>query len=313
MKRLFLCAAACSLLISLWGCSRWSDAVIATVDERPITASELRALITMERGKYDRATLSQDANFDTFKHALLDKLIQEALFMNEAKRLGISPSEEDLKKMETQAGLMATRDGVAALKEEGIDPQRWRQAQEDRLIITKLIDQEFFSHIPVSDEEIGSYYKKHAGEFDQPVRFHARQILTDSKEAAERLLTALRNGEDFSELAKKHSMSPDAKRGGDLGFFDSRVYPTAFTEICKKLKPGETSGVVQTDYGFQIFQLIDKQDAKHIPVTEAADEIRSLIREERGSGEVENWAAGLRAKSRIVMNEEKLKEVRFEK
>ena len=142
----------------------------------------------MEKEKYDPAILRQKANFELFRNSLLQKLIQEAVLIGEAKRLGIKPTAEEIKQLEEKrTGLMTTRDGVSALKEQGISPNLWRTSQVKRLTISKLIEQEVLEKIPVTEEEVNEYYKNHASTFHRPAQFHARQILVDSKEAAERL------------------------------------------------------------------------------------------------------------------------------
>lgn len=298
------------VLAVLSSCSRQSGKVIASVDGTKITERELKTEIAMEQNKYDTAILSHKANFEQLKKRALDKLIQETVLLNEAKRLNIGLTDAERTDAEKSINdmLSANEDGEA-IKERGIDPKAWGEAQKKRMLIQKLILNEVLGKIPISDEKAAAYYKSHRQEFNRPAQFHARQIIVDSRERAEQILARLKNGEDFAALAKEYSLSPDGKRGGDLGFFDARTYPEAFTEVCGQLKIGELSGVVQTDYGFQIFELLDKRPAREIPFEEATAEIKRRLREERGEAAIAKWSSELEANAKVVIDEEAFKGV----
>lgn len=297
-----------ALVVLASSCSR--DVTVATVGGEKITASALRAEMQMERGKYDSAVLNQKANFEKFREGALNKLINERVLLAEAGKRGIGLTKEDLKEIEkTRAGALAAGVGGDAIKERGLDPKAWDKAQQARLVIQKLIQQELLDRIPVSDEEASGYFNKHTQDFNQPAQFRARQILVDSKDTAEEVLAKLKNGGDFAELAKEYSLSPDGKRGGDLGFFSSLNYPEIFSTVCQQLKIGELSDVVQTDYGFQIFELLDKRPAYQVPFEEAKESIKQLLREDRAEDTINKWSADLIGKAAVSINEETLKGV----
>lgn len=292
------------------GCSCFKSPVVATVEGEEITAAELQEEMQMERGKFDAALLSREEQFAEFRRQALEKLIQERILLSRARHLGISPTEGELAELErTRSGALAAREGDGAFSSHGVDPRAWERAQRHRLIITKLIEQEVAGELPVSDAEVQAYYRQHPRDFQEPSQFRARQIIVDSKELADQIVASIEQGGDFGELAKLHSLSPDAKRGGDLGFFDSRSYPPAFTEICRSLKKGEVSQVVATDYGYQIFQLLDKRPARQVPLAEAEEEIRRWIREQRSEASFEAWFAALRDRAGVVIDETALKGV----
>lgn len=310
MSFLLQCLVLAVFFVSANGCQRLNDAVVVTVDGSKITASALREEMDMERGKFDPAILSQGVNFSEFRRQALDKLIQEQILLAEADRQQIEPSKEELRKIETaRSGALSARAGDAAILDHGVDPKAWNEAQRRRLIIGKLIDQEVVSKIPVSEGKVAAYYRQHAQEFNRPPQFRARQIIVDAPEQAEQILAKIRQGEDMGDLARAHSLSPDAKDGGDLGFFDARSAPAIFTEICQRLKVGEVSDVVQTDYGYQIFQLLEKRPARQVPFEEAATTIRQLLREEGSESAFEAWFSALQQRATVAINEEAVKGV----
>lgn len=88
-------------------------------------------------------------------------------------------------------------------------------------------------------------------------RYRALQILVKTPETAEQVLQQLLAGADFGELARKYSIGPNAKKGGDLGYFYRGDFQPEFEEAIFKLKPGEISGIVKTSLGYHIFKRVE--------------------------------------------------------
>lgn len=64
-------------------------------------------------------------------------------------------------------------------------------------------------------------------------------------------------GADFAVVAKKYSEDGSADRGGDLGSVGRGMFAPAFETAAFALKPGETSAVVETDFGFHVIQRVE--------------------------------------------------------
>ncbi|MFZ4100588.1 MAG: peptidylprolyl isomerase [Sphingobacterium thalpophilum] len=70
----------------------------------------------------------------------------------------------------------------------------------------------------------------------------------------------IKNGEDFSTLAKLYSQDPgSAREGGDLGFMDRTSLVKEFAATAFKLKSGELSQVIETEFGFHVLQVIERR------------------------------------------------------
>lgn len=301
------------VLLIASSCSRQSGVVIAKIDGTDVTDEYLRQRMMMEGQKYDRSLLVQKGNFEEFRRQVLDKLIQEAILLNEANRLKIEADDDELKKaLKLQSGGLDQKEYLEKLASRGISRKAWHRAQQNRLTIEKLIQKEVFDRVPISEENIAAYYRKNIHEFMQPTQFRARQIIVDTRELAEEIVAKLKKGGDFAELAREHSLSPDSKRGGDLGYFDASTYPEVFAEACQKLEIGGTSGVVATDYGYQIFQLLDRREPRQKTLEDVAPSIRHTLAEERGESAFEKWFENLKKRSNISINKDALAEVRLE-
>lgn len=86
--------------------------------------------------------------------------------------------------------------------------------------------------------------------------FNARHILVATRDEAENLIGHLRQGADFSEMARSHSIGPSGPNGGELGWFSKGMMVPSFEESAFSLNVGEFSTVpVQTEFGWHVIQL----------------------------------------------------------
>jgi foldase protein PrsA len=95
---------------------------------------------------------------------------------------------------------------------------------------------------------------------------HARHILVETESEAMDLLIRLRSGESFAELARQYSQDQGSSdSGGDLGFFPRGVMPVQVEAVAFALAPGQRSGIVKTDFGYHIIEVVEKDPSREIP------------------------------------------------
>ncbi len=84
----------------------------------------------------------------------------------------------------------------------------------------------------------------------------------------------LQHGGDFADLAKKNSEDPgSAPKGGELGWIVRGQTVPNFEKTAFPLNPGQTSGVIETEYGYHILQVEAKQAAH----TQSFDEVKPQL------------------------------------
>jgi parvulin-like peptidyl-prolyl isomerase len=155
--------------------------------------------------------------------------------------------------------------------------------------------------VAVTDEEAEAYYNGHLTEYDRPEEVRVRHILVKDKAKAEELLAQLKGGANFEGLAKQHSEDPGSgAEGGDLGFFGKGRMVPEFEEAAFKLKPGELSGLVQTQFGYHILQGVEHRDARRVPLAEAKDEIKTKLGEERKDAALTAWLAEQKKAAKVT-------------
>ncbi len=132
-----------------------------------------------------------------------------------------------------------------------------------------------------TEAQLRAYYLAHEADYNRPEEVHLRQILVADREPAEQALAAINAGEDFAQVAARFSQEPNAQMGGDQGFLARGDLPAAYADVIFDLAAGEVTDIVTADYGFHIFQVVERFPAKVLPLEEVADSIRQALERQR--------------------------------
>ncbi len=135
---------------------------------------------------------------------------------------------------------------------------------------------------------------------------HAQHILlkttnkdaADVRKQAESILTeAKAPGADFPALARKYSEDDASKgSGGDLGFFGRGSMVKPFEDAAFAMAPGQTSDLVQTDFGFHVIKVLEKRAAGQRPLAEVKDQIAEQLKWQQAQERATALAAALAAR-----------------
>jgi peptidyl-prolyl cis-trans isomerase D len=145
--------------------------------------------------------------------------------------------------------------------------------------------------VNVSDEAIKSYYEQNKARYGTEEQRRASHILITAegsdKEAArkraEQILAKVKaNPKEFAVLARENSKDPgSAAQGGDLGFFARGMMVKPFEDTVYRLKEGEISDVVETDFGFHIIRVSEIKPAQAKPMSEVRGEIERELKSQQ--------------------------------
>jgi peptidyl-prolyl cis-trans isomerase C len=130
----------------------------------------------------------------------------------------------------------------------------------------------------LTDAELQETYKTLVlAEHKPEQQVHARHILVDTKEAAEKIIADLKGGAAFEELAKQ-SKDPSGQNGGDLGFFGAGQMVPPFEAAAFALEPGQvTQEPVQSEYGWHVIKVEEKRMSEPPPFAEVEEQLRSYV------------------------------------
>lgn len=132
------------------------------------------------------------------------------------------------------------------------------------------------SEAEVMESEIESLYVKFSTNIERKKEYNASHILVETETEVEELLLKLKNGADFSELAKTYSTGPSGAQGGNLGWFGQGAMVPTFENAVIKLKIDELSVPIQTQFGWHLIKL---NDARKTPVPTIEEVRKELITE----------------------------------
>jgi parvulin-like peptidyl-prolyl isomerase len=154
--------------------------------------------------------------------------------------------------------------------------------------------------------EIAAYFAAHSAEFARPARVHLRQILVDDRLAAERARRELLAGSPFETVLAKVSVPGSAPAGGDQGILARDELPPAFAELIFRLEVGKVSEVVPADYGYHLFQVVERWPAESAALEEVAPAIRQRLREASADARLQALFADAQSRYTVVVYDRNL-------
>jgi peptidyl-prolyl cis-trans isomerase C len=92
------------------------------------------------------------------------------------------------------------------------------------------------------------------------MEWKASHILVKDRSLANMILKKVKSGANFGDLAKEFSVCGSKSKGGDLGWFGPGKMVPKFEEAVKKMRSGQISGLVSTQFGFHIIKKTGQRD-----------------------------------------------------
>ena len=281
-----------------------SQTAVITVGKRVITLEEYdETLARHVAGEFDGA---DDEELSAIKKAVVAQLIDEALILDAAIRLGLTVSEEEL--AEEISGIKeAAGDGDfdSMVTEHYGTMEKWKDEIRRKVMIRKCIETVIGPKIEVTEETARQYYDSHLKEYTIPRQVRARMILVTREEEARNIRKGL-TVKDFAEVAKEVSISPESSSGGDLGYFGRGEMPKEFEDVVFNLQVGRISRVIKTGYGYHIFLVEARRRGGRLKFAEVKERIAAQLRMERGEVEFNDWILALREEKRIEIKDKLL-------
>ncbi len=132
-----------------------------------------------------------------------------------------------------------------------------------------------------TEDQLRAYYHAHEADYRRPEEVHLRQILVPNRDDVEQAHQAITAGDDFAQVAARFSQEPNAQMGGDQGRLAREDLPAKYADVIFDLDAGEVTDIVTADYGFHIFQVVERFPAEVQPFEDVADEIRQVLERQR--------------------------------
>jgi len=178
-------------------------------------------------------------------------------------------------------------------------PEMRREAAVDALLAGEQLP-------APTGEEILARYEAERSELEQPERLVLRQLVAEDRASAERARRALVAGTAFEEVVRSMGDSPDASASGDQGALARDDLPAAFADPLFKLRPGEVSPVFEAEYGFLVFEVVDRLPAATLSLDDARAAIVRELAGERADAALARLVAQARSRYAVQVYDRNL-------
>jgi len=297
-----------------------------------VNGVELRSDYIRFRVNLDMRRIGQNLNAEQkakLAGAIIEKEIVRELMYQEgqAKGSGVSPETVEKEMQEFKKSFGSEDEFQQALKVRGISEDELRKGIEVDLIAKQLLDDRVKGKIHITDTQVKKFYEDKKESFKRPESFRVRHIFVsyvpfdvvqntspeEMKEKADEYRTAskkkidevygkVKAGGNFEELAKQYSDDQGSSgKGGNLDFMYKGVFDPMFDKAVAELKVGETSGIIETEFGYHIIQLMETKPSDYAPFAEVKESIQKHLFMTDAQKLVGRYIEALRKKADIIV------------
>jgi peptidyl-prolyl cis-trans isomerase C len=286
--------------------------VIARVNGEAINRADLENAVKGLEGRAGGPVPADQR--DRVYRGVLNDMISYRLLVQEvkARKIVVPDGEIDAQIAQIRAQFQTDAQFQQALATQKMTIEAVREDARSEIGVEKLVESEMGDKIAVKPEAITDFYQKNQDKFQQGARVRASHILISVPETAdaatklqartkaEGVLKDLKAGKDFAAAAKENSQDPgSAPNGGDLGFFEQGQMVPPFEQAAFALKPGEMSDLVESQFGYHIIKVADKQASRAVSIEEAKPQIEQYLTGQNRQAQTEAFVNTLKAKAKI--------------
>ncbi|MGH7850900.1 MAG: peptidylprolyl isomerase [Thermodesulfobacteriota bacterium] len=291
------------------------DRVVAIVNDDVITLSEVRELAL---------SINPTSTEAIDEKSVLQQIIEQKLFEQEAEKLGIKVTEAELdasiKQVQQKFGLNDEQ-MVEVLKKQNLTPESFREQWRLQTLGNKLLESQLKNKIVVTEEEVNNYYVEKYGvstpentgtvvtETNVGEVKIAHILISsrtpDAEEKASKVAELAKSGQDFGALAKEYSednLSSD--KGGDLGYFKKGDLIGTLEVAVDSTPVGGITGPVESPAGYHIIKVLERTESEKVEKEPASDadsdkvlaideetrkEITDILYKQKAEAQLKTW------------------------
>ncbi len=196
---------------------------------------------------------------------------------------------------------------IKTLQAQGMTVEQFRKDVRNQYIIQALRQKNISSEIVVSPYKVETYYLAHTNEFQMEDEVKLRMIVlnktsaddTNTLHRAGEVLSEIKNGAAFSEMASIYSDGSQKSQGGDWGWVERSVLRKDLAEAAFALKPGQMSGAIDTPTAVYLM-LVEQTRPAHVKtLDDVREDIEKTLRTQQQAQLEKNWIDGLKKKTFI--------------
>jgi peptidyl-prolyl cis-trans isomerase SurA len=291
------------------------DRVVAVVNQEIITLSEVEKWTNPLKDEIvNKDRLEKQEQVEKLYRQVLEKLIEEKLIDQEVKKIGIKVSTKEIEAALEEVkrrNAVTQADLERALITEGLTLETYKNQIEKGLQRQKLIHWSVKVEAKTGESELKDFYKRNIDRYATNETYRPGHILFiipkeatseaigEIRKKAQKVLEKIKGGEDFGEMALLYSEDASSKNRGDLGYFKRGELVPTFERAALRLKVGEVSEIVRTEFGFHIIKLLDRKGTEPLPFEEVKEKVQADYYENEMEKAFRQYIATLKEKSII--------------
>ena len=286
--------------------------VVARVNGQTISRDDLQQAVGELEARAGQSVPADQR--DRVVRGALDQLIAYRLLAQEsaARKVAIPDADVDARIAQIRSQFPSEQLFTQTLAQRKLTLEGLRVDIREGMQIDRMIDAEVAARTNVTAEQVSDFYAKNPSEFQQAERVRASHILIrvaeggdaaakeQARTKAAEVLKDIKAGKDFAALAKEHSQDPgSAPSGGELGAFERGQMVGPFEEAAFSLPAGQTSELVETQFGFHVIKVVEKQTARAIPLEEVRKQVEQYLQGHNRERETQVFIDALKAKGKV--------------
>jgi len=292
------------------------DRVVAVVNQEIITLSEVEKWVNpLKEEIMTEDRLEKRERVQEMCRKVLDRLIEEKLIDQEVKKSGIKVSSKEVEATveEVKRRSAATQEDLEkALTADGLTLEAYKKEIEKSLLRQKFISWAVKVETKAGEKEFREFYEKNMSRYRTKEAYRPGQILfvvpkgatpeeiREIRKKCQKVLEKIKGGQDFGEMALLYSEdASSSKERGDLGYFNKGELLPVFEREALRLKVGEVSDVIRTEFGFHIIKLIDRKGIEPLPYEEVKERVKADYHNQEMEKAFKQYLSTLKEKSVI--------------
>ena len=291
-----------------------ADGVKAVVNDAVITYSQVEeftapAADALRRQYPDAPDIFQQKLNDALSDSL-EQLVERQLILRSFDTDGYQLPEDVVDQLvqdRIREGFGDRVTFIKTLQAQGMTVEQFRKEVRDQYIIRALRQKNVSQEIVISPYKVETYYHAHQDDFKMEDQIKLRMIVlnktssddTNTVQRANEILTEIKKGATFQEMASVYSEGSQKSQGGDWGWVERSVLRKDLADVAFSLKPGQVSGVIETPESVYLM-LVEQTRPSHVkPLGEVRDEIEKTLRTQEQARLEKQWIEGLKRKTFI--------------
>ena len=282
--------------------------IVAVVNDEVITAADVEEHLSTLLDRQPAAPANADPA--QMRQAILQRLVEQRLILQEAKRDGIVVSAEEVAKRfeEIRSQVDSEEEFQRSLDEAHLSREQLKEQLRDQLMVQRVMDANVRSTIIVSPQDVARELGAHPELAKSGDRVRVSHILVrvgddrpedKARALIEDLHRQLAAGADFAALAKRYSEDSHRDKGGMMGWVAKGELLPELDAALFNLKAGELSDPIQTRLGFHLVRVEERRTAASLSLTEANQEVYQQLYQKKFQEAFGRWLSGLKQRAYI--------------